>query len=100
MDYITNVSNKDMPAVRDALLHVPNMNTTGRLPGVALVHVNMTVRLTVTLCPLHAPVDTQGVITHIELDYDDHKRWSQDKKAPLCAPFVSDAFGEDRRSRH
>jgi len=38
-DHIVNVDNRDLQAARDALLQVPNMNTTGRLPAVAMVHV-------------------------------------------------------------
>ena len=34
-DYIINVYNKDLRASRDALLKIPNMNTTGRIPAVA-----------------------------------------------------------------
>ena len=82
-DYIANVSNRDLRAVRDALLHVPNMNSTGRLPAVALVHLKMKVRLTVTICPSQAPVDSQGVIEHIELDVVDRTRWERNKTQPI-----------------
>ena len=59
-DYISNVDNKDLRAARDALLKIPNMNTTGRLPAVAMFHVGMKVRLTLSICPLEAPVDSIG----------------------------------------
>ena len=83
-DYIANVANRDLRAVRDALLHVPNMNSTGRLPAVGLLHRQMKVRLTVTICPTQAPVDSQGVIEHIELDPVDRLRWERNKRQPLC----------------
>ena len=68
---------RDLEAVRDQLLKVPNMNTTGRLPAVALLHVHMKVRITITVCPCQAPVDTTGTIKHIELDSQDRARWQQ-----------------------
>ena len=73
-DHIANVSPQDLHAARDALLHVPNVNTTGRLPAVALFHRKMHIRLAVTICPATAPMDTQGVIEHIELDASDRIR--------------------------
>ena len=47
-DYIMNVDGRDLTAVRDKLLQIPNMNTTGRLPAVLLVHLKMQVRITVS----------------------------------------------------
>ena len=46
--YIMNVDAQDLTAVRDKLLQVPNMNTTGRLPAVLLIHIKMQVRITVS----------------------------------------------------
>ena len=43
-----NVEARDLTAVRDKLLQLPNMNTTGRLPAVLLLHINMKVRITVS----------------------------------------------------
>ena len=77
-DYISNVDNRDVLAVRDLLLKIPNMNTTGRLPAVLLVHNTMRVRCTVTVCRCQAPVDTTGVVQHIELHPVDRVRWEQD----------------------
>ena len=77
-DYITNVDNRDVLAVRDLLLKMPNMNTTGRLPAVLLVHNKMRVRCTVTVCRSQAPVDTTGVVQHIELHPVDRLRWERD----------------------
>ena len=76
-DYIENVEARDLHAVRDQLLKAPNMNQTGRLPGVALLHVSMKVRLTITVCPCQAPVATVGTIRHIELDATDRARWQR-----------------------
>ena len=80
-DYIMNVDAKDLTAVRDKLLQVPNMNTTGRLPAVLLLHMNMQVRITVSdeRLAAHAPVDTTGVVRHIELAPIDRARWLQQK---------------------
>ena len=76
-DYIKNVEARDLQAVRDELLKVPNMNSMGRLPGVALLHVRMKVRITATVCPCQAPVDTVGVVKSIELSPLDRARWQQ-----------------------
>ena len=78
-DYISNVDNRDVLAVRDLLLKIPNMNTTGRLPAVLLVCKTMRVRCTVTVCRCQAPVDTPGVVQHIELHPADRLRWQQDE---------------------
>ena len=82
-DYVQNVEARDMRAVRDELLKYPNMNTTGRLPGVALLHVHMAARLTVTICPRMAPVDSTGVIKSIELHVMDRVRWQQHPDVPM-----------------
>ena len=74
---------RDLHAVRDQLLKTPNSNTTGRLPAVALLHVRMKVRLTVTVCPCQAPVDTVGTIRHIELDAADRGRWQREPGGEL-----------------
>ena len=83
-DYISNATNRDLRAARDALLHFPNMNTTGRLPAVALLHLKKNVRLTVAICPAQAPVDSQGIIDHIELDAVDRDRWERNTTQPIC----------------
>ena len=63
-DYIMNVDGRDLTAVRDKLLQIPNMNTTGRLPAVLLVHLKMRVRITVSdeRQIAQAPVDTTGIV--------------------------------------
>ena len=77
-DYISNVDNRNVLAVRDLLLRIPNMNTTGRLPAMLLVCKTMRVRCTVTVCRRQAPVDSTGVVHHVELDPIDRTRWQQD----------------------
>ena len=49
-DYIQNVDARHLEPVREELLKVPNMNSTGRLPAVALLHVHIKVCVTVN-CP-------------------------------------------------
>ena len=78
-DYISNIDNRDVLDVRDRLLKIPNMNITGRLPAVLLVCRTMHVRCTITVCRCQAPVDTAGVVQHIELNPADRLRWQQHK---------------------
>ena len=70
-------------ALRDALLRVPNMNSTGRLPAIASFHVQMKVRCTNTICPCQAPVDTVGTIKAIELCPGDRARWAQQRSTSI-----------------
>ena len=77
-DYIQNVEPRDLLHVRNELIKVPNMNKTGRLPGIALLHLQMRVLITATLCPRVAPVDTTGSIVSIELEDCDRIRMEQD----------------------
>ena len=79
MDHIMNVDARDLTAVRGKLLQVPNMNTTGRLPAVLLLHLKMQVRITLSDDRLaaHAAVDTTGVVRKIELHPTDRTRWLQ-----------------------
>ena len=70
-------------ALRDALLRVPSMNATGRLPAIAAFHVQMRVRCTNTICPCQAPVDTVGTIKAIELCPGDRARWAQQRSTSI-----------------
>ena len=54
-----------------AVLRHPNMNDTGRLPGIGLIHVGMKVRLTVTIEPPFAVVDATGEVMGIDLHTED-----------------------------
>ena len=100
-DHIMNVDARDLTAVRDKLLQLPNMNTTGRLPSVLLLHLNMQVRITMSDDRLaaHAPVDTTGVIRNIELHPTDRARWLQHTSEPMFvlhyAPTVLLKIDED-----
>jgi hypothetical protein len=80
-DYISNVDNRDVVPVRDLLLKIPNMNTTGRLPAMLLICKTMRVRCTVTVCRCQAPVDSTGVVHHVELHPFDRMRWQQDNES-------------------
>ena len=82
-DYIQNVDACHLETVREELLKVSNMNSQGRLPAVALLHVHMKIRITVTSCPCQAPVDTMGTIKHIELTAVDRARWQQQPSASM-----------------
>jgi hypothetical protein len=73
-DYIQNVEQLDLLHVRNELIKFPNMNKTGRLPGISLLHLHMRVRITATICPRLAPVDTSGTIVNIELEGTDRIR--------------------------
>ena len=100
-DHIMNVDTRHLPAVRDKLLQIPNMNTTGRLPAVLALHLKMQVRITVSdeRLAAHAPVDTSGVVRHIELHPIDHARWLQQSAETIFvlhyAPTVLVQIDED-----
>ena len=100
-DYIMNVDGRDITVVRDKLLQIPNMNTTGRLPAVLLVHLKMQVRITVSdeRLAAHAPVDTIGVVQNIELHPIDRARWLQESTETIFvlhyAPTVLMHINED-----
>ena len=102
-DRIMNVDARDLTAVRDKLLQIPNMNTTGRLPAVLLLHLKMQVRITVSdeRLAAHAPVDTTGVVRHIELHPIDRARWLQQSTETIFvlhyAPTVLVQIDEDER---
>ena len=62
-NHIMNVDGKELTAVRNKFLQILDMNTTGRLPAVLLVHLKMQVRITVSdeRLTAYAPVYTIGV---------------------------------------
>ena len=64
------------PRLTDAYLaevisSVPNMNNTGRLPSIGLVHLGMVIRLTNTVEAPEAVTDSTGEIVGIDLDPDE-----------------------------
>ena len=70
---------RDLTAVQDKLLQTPNINSTGRLPAVLLLHIKLQVHITVSDERLasRAPVDTTGVVPNIELHPIDRARLLQ-----------------------
>ena len=52
----------------EVISSVPNMNNTGRLPSVALVHLGMVIRLTNTVEAPEAVTDSTGEVVGIDLD--------------------------------
>ena len=73
-DHMQNVNAQDLEQVRDELLRVPSMNSTARLPAVAMLHKGMHVRFTQTVSPVLAPVDATGTVESIELHEKDRSR--------------------------
>jgi hypothetical protein len=70
-DYVLN--RPQNPRLTDAYLaeqiaSVPNMNNTGRLPSIAMLHLGMTIRLTNTVEAPEAVTDSTGEIVGIDLD--------------------------------
>ena len=47
---------------------VPNMNNTGRLPRIALIHIGMEIRLTNTVEAPEVVTDSTGIVIGIDLD--------------------------------
>ena len=54
--------------VAEQIISVPNMNNTGRLPSIAMIHLGMTIRLTNTVEAPEAVTDSTGEIVGIDLD--------------------------------
>ena len=52
----------------------PNMNHTGKLPAIAMLHIGMRVRLTHKLVPPDAVPDTTGTVISIEFDEMDEAK--------------------------
>ena len=50
---------------------VPNMNNTGRLPAIAMLHIGMTIRLTNTVEAPEAVTDSTGEVVGIDFDPDE-----------------------------
>ena len=57
---------KERTHVSTELLRCPNMNTTGRLTGFALLHVGMEVGLTQTVEPPDGVVDATGNLVGVD----------------------------------
>ena len=57
--------------VSEQIASVPNMNNTGRLPSIALIHIGMEIRLTNTVEAPEVVTDSTGVIIGIDIDPSD-----------------------------
>ena len=73
-DYVLNQPRN--PRITDAYLaevisRVPNMNNTGRLPSIGLLHLGMIIRLTNTVEAPEAVTDSTGEVIGIDLDPDE-----------------------------
>ena len=54
--------------VSEQIASVPNMNNTGRLPSIALIHIGMEIRLTNTVEAPEVVTDSTGVVIGIDVD--------------------------------
>ena len=63
---------------------VPNMNNTGRLPSIAMIHVGMKVRLTNTVEQPEAVTDSTAVVVGIDLHPDDALVATEHESLPLA----------------
>ena len=52
----------------EQIASIPNMNNTGRLPAIAMIHLGMTIRLTNTVEAPEAVTDSTGEVVGIDLD--------------------------------
>ena len=57
--------------IAEQIAAVPNMNATGRLPGIAMLHLGMIVRLTNTVEAPEAVTDSTGTVVGIDEHPDD-----------------------------
>ena len=57
--------------VAEQLAGIPNMNNTGRLPSIAMIHIGMVVRLTNTVEAPEAVTDSTGTVVGIDVHWDD-----------------------------
>ena len=57
--------------IAEHIAAVPNMNTTGRLPAIAMLHLGMVVRLTTTVEAPEAVTDATGSVVGIDVHPDD-----------------------------
>ena len=70
-DHVLNLpvgSNITGAYVAEQIARVPNMNYTGRLPSIALVHIGMEIRLTNTVEAPEAVTDSTGIVIGMDLD--------------------------------
>ena len=73
-DYVLNRPDNSRLTNAHMAKHIaafPNMNTTGRLPAIAMLHVGMVVRLTLTVEGPEAVTDATGTVVGIDAHPDD-----------------------------
>ena len=67
------------------MLAVPNLGHTSRLPGWALLHTNMRVRLTTQILPPWAVQDATGTIMEMDLSANDRRRLASNGASHVAA---------------
>ena len=71
-DYVLNRPfNMSPEHIAEEILRVPNMNNTGRLPSIAMIHIGMEMRLTVTVEAPEAVVDSTCTVIGLDLEAED-----------------------------
>ena len=70
------LASKDDFDIYDRMLAVPNVNNTSRLPGWALLHIGMRVRLTTQVLTPWAVQDSCGTVMEIDLSANDRRRFT------------------------
>jgi hypothetical protein len=86
VDSSAQLSNRtDDLDVYDRMLAVPSLATTGRLPGWALLHIHLRVRLTTQVLPPWAVQDAAGTVMEIQLSPQDKERLSSSDGAQPAA---------------
>ena len=69
----------------EQIASIPSMNSTGRLPSIAMVHIGMHVRLTNTVEPPEAVTDSTGIVVGLDLHPDDASAAREDgPERPAC----------------
>ena len=61
----------DKQRLAEEIMRTPNMNTTARLPAVAMIHIGMEMRLTTTVEAPDAVVDTPCTVLGLDLEPED-----------------------------
>ena len=72
--------------IAEKIAAVPNMNATGRLPSIAMLHLGMAVRLTNTVEAPEAVTDATGRVVGIHLHPDDQLPCAATEAADSAAP--------------
>ena len=84
-DYVLNRPDNSRLTNAHMAKHItafPNMNITGRLPGIAMLHVGMLVRLTMTVEAPEAVTDATGTVGGIDVHPDDAESAAAERAEP------------------